>query len=281
MSNFKLPNEKVIVKFIPRKKGMAANVEKDHVISGGMLINTTKRYCAPLQRNGTIANVLTVEEKEYLEKETGLNLSVYGDFFKNHFVILSKEDAANTLDLSHPIDYINYKILLAYSKSEIAPSWSERNKNQTYIFAITKEDEEILEKQQKSDIKKEAYKLYGKLEDNHDELRSIYRLMSNKPISKDTKISFIKQQLEDKIDLSPASFVSVVKDKSYHTKALINKALDLKIIVKKLNKFSTADGLDLCYAGEIATFENAVKYLEDPLNQEVRDLIEAKIEKQS
>ena len=37
------------------------------------------------------------------------------------------------------------------------------------------------------------------------------------------------------------------------------------------------DGLDLCENGSVATIENAVKYLENPKHQDVKDIIEAKI----
>ena len=110
-NKFTLPNKVVTIKHISRKKGMASNVGEDHVIAGGMLTGSIKKFQAPLLRNGAIANVLTNAEKECLEDLTGLELSVYKDFWTNHFVSLFKED--NKLDLSNPMDYISYKILLA------------------------------------------------------------------------------------------------------------------------------------------------------------------------
>jgi hypothetical protein len=41
---------------------MAANVESNHVISGGLLSNAVRKFSAPLQRNGSIKTVLTNEE---------------------------------------------------------------------------------------------------------------------------------------------------------------------------------------------------------------------------
>ena len=38
-------------------------------------------------------------------------------------------------------------------------------------------------------------------------------------------------------------------------------------------------GLELCEAGEVPTFDNAVRYLDELRNQEVRTIIEAKLEK--
>jgi hypothetical protein len=58
-NGFSLPNDIITVKFIKKNKGMASNVEASHVISGGMLIGSVKKFVAPLTRNNTIANVLT------------------------------------------------------------------------------------------------------------------------------------------------------------------------------------------------------------------------------
>jgi len=108
-NDFTLPSDVITVKYIKRKKGMASNVGDDHVISGGMLSGSIKKFQAPLLKNGSIANVLTREEKVYLEEATGLDLSVYGDFWTTHYVTLFKDD--NLFDLSNPMDYISYKIM--------------------------------------------------------------------------------------------------------------------------------------------------------------------------
>jgi hypothetical protein len=278
-SGFSLPQEKIVLKYIKRNRGMAANVDKNHVIAGGMLTNSTKKFSAPLQRNGSIKNVLSEDEKTLLEQLTGLNLSVYGDFWQNYYVTLYKEDANNILDLSNPMDYISYKILMSLSKTEIAPSWKERNKNQTYQFAITREHEEMLETKGNYDSKKEAFKLYGKIEDSKEQLLGVLKLLTNKNLSKDSKLDWLQHELEKIIDKEPQKFLSAVKDKSLHSKLLLNNAVEAGVVLKKGNKYSTADGLDLCDAGEIATFENAVRYLDEPKNQEIRSIIEAKIEK--
>lgn len=276
--SFTLPNEIVIVRYIHRNRGMAANVDKNHVISGGLLSKAVRKFCTPLMRNGSIANILSNDEKEYLESITGLNLSVYGEFWNNFRVSLHKEDANNRLDLSNPMDFISYKILESL-KNEIAPSWKDRNNKQTYQFAICREDEEMLEAKSKYDSKKEAFKMYGKIEDSKDKLLSVLKLLTNKPISSESKLEWLQHKVEEFIDNNATQFVNVMNDKTLYTKILINTALDKGIIIKKSNKYSTVDGLDLCNSGEIATFDNAVAYLDNVKNQEVRALIEAKINK--
>lgn len=278
MEGFKLPNKQITIKFIGRNVGMATNVDKNHVISGGMLVNAIKKYSAPLQRNGSIANVLTSAEKTELERLTGLNLSIYDSFWETYRVILRKDSAANILDLSNPMDYIGYKILLAY-REEIATSWAERNKKATYLFAITEDEEVEIEDNTKLNIKKEAFLAYVKLEDDKEQVLGLLRLLTNKPISQDSKLPWLQGQLQSIVDANPAKFLSVIKDKSLDTKLLVENAVNKKVLIKKSHKYSTADGLELCRSGEIPTLDNVIKYLEDPLNSEIRAIIEAKTAK--
>jgi hypothetical protein len=273
-NKFTLPNTIVNIKYLKRKKGMASSVSEDHVISGGMLSGAVKRFQCPLLRNGSLANVLTNDEKEFLEKSTGLNLSVYSEFWGNHFVSLFKDD--NRLDLGNPLDYISYKILLNL-KDDVSPTWAERDRKQTYQFVITSNDEELNERKVSFDVKKEAFKLYGKIEDDKDKLIGVLGLLTNKPISKDSALTWVQTQVEAFLDSKPESFVSIMKDKSLDTKLLVQEGVDNKIILKVSNKYKTADGLDLCENGQLPTFENAVSYLDNPKHQDVRSFIEAKL----
>lgn len=274
---FSLPNEIITIKFIPRKKGLAANVDDNHVIAGGMLEKAVVRYCAPLnQRNGSIKNVLTNAEKEYLEHVTNLNLSVYGDFWVDHFVKLYKQDESNKIDLSHPFGYINYKILQHYP-DEICLDWSKRNEKPTYKFCIVKEGDIDNEVKSKLDIKAEAFKLYGKIEDDKESLIGVLRLLSNKLVSENARPDWLQAQVQTHVDNNPHKFVALLKDPSFDTKVLINKAVERGVIIKKGDKYSTADGLDLCADKGIPTFANAVLFLNDPANTDVRTIIEARI----
>jgi hypothetical protein len=277
VEEFTLPNDIVIVKFIPRKKGMAANVPDNHIMAGGMMPKSIIKYAAPLQKNGAIANILTSTEKQYLEKVTGLNLSVYGDFFKNFFVSLFKDDASNKFDLSEPLDYISYKILSVCP--EVAPDWEARKLNPEYRFAITREGEVQDEKKKALDVKKEAFKAYGRIEDNQEKLVSVLKLLTNKIVASTSKIAWLQGQIELIIDEEPQKFLNVIQDPHFETKALINRGVEAKVILKEGNLYVTNDGIQLCEAGSTATFANAVRYLNDDKNQELRLLLEARIDK--
>jgi len=279
---FTLPNEKVTIKYINRRTGMAANVDDNHIISGGLLTNAKIKYVAPLLKNGAIANVLTNEEKEHLEEilGEGVNLGVYGkdSIWYDLQVTLGKDDAGNTLDLSNPVDFMKFKILEANHR-DIAKSWAERNNSQTYRFAIVREGEVRNEVKRKLDIKKLAFKLYGKIEDDKDKIISVLKLISNKVPARTSSLEWLQGTLEEQLDAKPQKFVDILEDPDFDTKALINKAVEAKVIVRRGNQYSTEDGLDLCKPGEVPTFEKAIKYLNDDLNQEARLMIQAKTDK--
>jgi len=274
VNKFELPQHEIVVKFIPRRKGMASSVNDDHVISGGMLQGAVNRFSAPLLRNGSIANVLTRDEKELLEELTGLDLSVYGNFWSEHYVALYKDD--NRFNLGNPMDYISYKILL-YLKDDIAKSWTERNDKQTYRFVITSSDEELSEKKVGLDNKKLAFKLYGKIEDDKEKLLGILKLLTNKPISSASSLKWLQTRVEDFLDNKPAAFIELLNDSRFETKLLIQTAEEKGVIIKHGNKYQTIDGLELCENSQVATFENAITYLDNPKHQDVRSFIEAKI----
>lgn len=276
---FELPDKRVIIKHIPRNKGIAVNLPNNHIISGGMLVNSTKKFTAPLQRNNVVKNVLTDAEKKHLEKVTGLDLSVYGDFWTDFTVTLRKEDSANMLDLLNPMDYISFAVLRSLDKVSIAPSWEDRNKNLDYEFAITYEGDDIISSKKSFSVKAEAFKAYGKIEDNRDLLIVVQRLLSNRPISKDTSLEWVQSEVGQIVDNEPEKFLSVINDTGFHTKVLIYKGIDNGYILKNGNRYSTEDGLELCNAGEIPTLEKAVEFLDEPKNGDIRSLIEAKIEK--
>lgn len=278
VKGFTLPNERVTIKFIKRNKGLAADVGSSHVISGGMIEGASRKFCVPLLRNGGLKNVLTNEEKEFFEKGhfSGVNLSIYSDFWKTQYVSLEKLDTI--LDLSVPEDYLKYKILLAWD-SVIAPSLQQyklENKG-TYQFYVTKDGEELKDRSKKLDLIKAAWKAYYKLEDNRDVLVSIIYLMTGKKLSENSTMNFINTEVETLVDTRTKDFLALVEDPNFETKTLIALAENVGIILKRNGKYETVDGLTLARQGEIASLSNAVSYLVDPKNQEVRDLIEARV----
>ena len=65
-----LRNEKVIVRFISRARGMVTDPR--HILYGGMANGAKVRFTTPLLRSGGFADVLTKDEKKFLEYKLGL-----------------------------------------------------------------------------------------------------------------------------------------------------------------------------------------------------------------
>jgi hypothetical protein len=133
------------------------------------------------------------------------------------------------------------------------------------------------EVKKKYDAKKEAFKLYGKIEEDKPQLLGILKILEKKPISANSDLDWIQGKVEGIIDETPKKFVDLIKNPAYHTMLLLNKGLEAGVIQRQGNKYATTDGLDLADVGQIPTFDVAIRYLDDPKNQEVRTLIEAKI----
>jgi len=278
-NGFVLPNNTVVVRFIKKSKGLASTVKDDHIISGGLLEGATRRFSVPMLRNGGLKNILTQEEKEYLENGPfmGVNLSVYGDFWTDYNVRLGKDDT--TLDLSNPEDYLKYKLLVAWDQV-IAPSLEEYKKTQrpSYQFYMVKEGEEQRLMSKDLSITKKAWKLYNKIENNRDILISVLNLLSNKKVASSSSIDFIQTEVETIIATRTKDFVNLMEDVDFETKSIISRAENEGIVVKKSGKYETIDGLSLANRGELASLPNAVKFLNDPKNQEVLELIKARLE---
>src|SRR5574344_1693519 len=105
-----------------------------HILYGGMAEGAVRRFTVPRLSSGMFVNVLTDNEKAYLEEIMGLEYNALSIYKKvDHFwddsnenginrVRLTKQD--NYLNLADPEDYIRYKILLA-NKDYIASSLQE------------------------------------------------------------------------------------------------------------------------------------------------------------
>jgi len=282
-----LRNERVIVRYILRPSTMVPN--KNHVLYGGMAETAIRRFTVPRLSNGSFKNVLTNQEKEYLEHVMGLEfnaLSVHNR--KNNFwddsnpegfgrVELHKQD--NYLDLSVPEDYIKYKVLLA-NKDQICPSMQELEERPkaTYQFVILSENAEAASSLKRVDATKNCWKEFGKIEDDADVLRTVIELLEKRPLAPKTRLDFLQGKVSELIESDPRKVLSVLTDDYLPAKVLIKKAVEKGIISWRNDLYYIReDGHPLCELGENSTLNNAAKYISSPKQQELKFTIEAKI----
>lgn len=282
-----LRNEKVNVRFISRARGMVTDPR--HVLFGGMATGSKVRYTVPLLRSGIFADVLTKEEKKFLEYKLNLEpnaLSVHNRV--NNFwndaneqgigrVELIKGD--NIFDLSEPIDFIKYKILLM-NKDQIAPSVQalrDRPKA-TYRFVIISEGDTAKAATAKVSLKAQAYMEFGKLNEDKDKMRVIIEAIDGRPTSANSKIEYLQGKIGELIESNTKIFLSVVRDPLLPNKVLIKKAIEAGIIANRGNYLYLREGnTPLCDNGEEPTLNIAAKYLSLPKHQDLKFSIEAKL----
>ena len=283
-----LRNERLIVRFVPRPTAMVQNPK--HILYGGMAETATRSFVVPrLNSTGMFKNVLTNEEKNFLEQAMGLEynaLSVYNKV--NNFwddsnpmgigrVTLHKQD--NYLDLSVPEDYIKYKILLA-NKDQIAPSLQdlEDRPKATYQFVIISEGAETSANLNKMDVTMKCYMEYGKVENDLPTLKTVIELIEGRPLSPNTKLDYLQGKVNEYIQRNPRQFYSVIKDELLPAKVLIKKCLEAGLIGKKNDTYYLKqDGSPLCEMDEESTLNNAAKYLTSIKQQDLKYLLEAKV----
>ena len=280
-----LRNERVIVRYILRPTSMVPN--KNHVLYGGMAETAIRRFTVPRLSNGSFKNVLTNSEKEYLEHVMGLEynaLSVHNR--KNNFwddsnpegfgrVDLHKQD--NYLDLSDPLDYIKYKVLLA-NKDYICPSMQELEDRPkaTYQYVIISENAEVQMNLSKNDAKMECFMEYGAIRNDKDTLRAILEILTGRPVTAQTKLDFLQAKVMEYIESDSRRFLSTIKDPLLPAKVLIKKGVEAGIITRR-NDLYYYDGSPMCEMGEDSTLTNAAKYITNVKRQELKYTLEARL----
>ena len=280
-----LRNERVILRFVPSPNAMVQG--KGHVLSGGMADNATRSFVVPRLSSGNYKNVLTNNEKAFLEKVMGLEedtLSIYrrrdnfwDDSNPNGIgkVTLRKQD--NYFDLSVPEDYIKWKVLLA-NTNFICPSLQElRDRPKaTYQYVVISENAEAQMSLDKNETKMECYVEYGAIRNDIDRLRIILELLTGRPIASTSNLPFIQGKVMEYIDSDPRKFLSIIKDELLSAKILIKKSVEAGILTMR-NDLYYYEGTPMCEANEDSTLNNAAKYISNVKRQELKYSLEAKL----
>lgn len=283
-----LRNERIIVRHVPRQSSTIQNPK--HVLYGGMAETAIRVFVVPKLSSGRYVNVLTNDEKAYLEHIMGLEEDALSIYKREHNfwddsnpdgiskVMLKKQD--NYFDLSSPEEYIKYKILLA-NKDFIAPSLKalEDYPKATYQFVIIGDGEETKSAKSNMSNTMMCYKEYGKIEEDADTLSLIIEILDGRPVARTSKLEFLQTKINDLIQANPKTFLAVIQDKMLPTKVLIKKAIYAGVIVKKGDfLYLRSDGKPLCEEGEDPTINMAAKYINNPKHQSIKFALENELQ---
>ena len=281
-----LKNEQVIVRYLPKQSRMVSNPK--HVLFGGMAENATRTFVVPMLSSGRYVNVLTDDEKDFLEDIMGLPKNAMSIYKKvDNFwddtneagiskVTLRKQD--NYLNLANVEDYIRYKILIA-NKDYIAPSLEalETHPKATYQFVILTEESETKSARKGMTILMQCYTAYGKIEDDVDALRIIIETLTGITVHKNTKKEFLQTKINELIQSNSKMFLKIATDPLLQTKVLIRKCIEGGLIAHRGNQYYIREGnIPMCEDGE-PTLNVAAQWINLPKNQEIKISLEAKL----
>jgi len=271
-----LENKTLIIKFHARPRGFINDPR--HVLYGGMIEGGIRVFSTPLLKNGDYKNVLTNDEKEYLEDYMQLGkggLSVYKK--ENNYwdgIRVKLEKGENFFNMASPEDYIKAKVALS-QENIVAPSFDEVKNKLSYMFYAVKDGERDLDLHRKLTAKQEAYKVYGKFEDERDVLEYVCKAIRGSSVSKNTSLKTIQGWIGDIIESNTKEFLIVLQDKQLKTKMIIDKGVQCGAVRFMDGQYFTAEGKPLCDNGE-ANLQSAANYLDHVVNQPTRLKIETR-----
>lgn len=282
-NTFTLPNKKVYVRPIEGRGWLP----KGHEASFLFMDSHYEFVTASLEQGGLI-DPLTPEEREYFEDkarsgmtfETG-DLSIYKkeDNFWHTFKC-RLYDRAKTLDLSNPMDYLTYKMLLT-NKNLICPSSDPADiaRKWEYKYYIAEEGEEVKHRARKVHDKNKAYKAAGRMEGSIEEMQDFlkqYKLRNpkfKKFIPDDAKPEFYMTEIDKILEDDIATFLEIVDDPLFEDKKLLVKALETGAIELVGRSYQNPEGVHM---GDSAN--ECVKFLNSPANNDIKMQVIGRIE---
>ena len=126
------------------------------------------------------------------------------------------------------------------------------------------------------DITRECYMEFGKIENDIETLMTVVELLDGRTVSSNTSKEFLHTKIDTFIQSNPKAFLKVVKDEMLPTKVLIRRSINAGNIIKRGDYlYLKSDGRPLCGDNEDPVLSVAVKYLNNPKNQEIKLSLEA------
>lgn len=286
---FKLPNTVLKLKPIKRARGKHGEIGVHH--EANFLFGNAKNTFSPIiMKKGITSSPLTREEQEFFEdpNRSGLpfergHLSVHNKKEDNFWI--SKESRIRLgedpieFDLSDPMSYIKYKILLSNDEiicpdpEYLEPTHPKNKLTYKYVFEPLNYHEN--KKAEKYDRTRDIYKFLGRIEANRSAMINFLTLINpKKRVPANATMELLRGELNSYAENMPDKFIEIMKDEDRDVKALIKRAVDIGALNREAMSFSLPDGREL---GE--NLKDTIEFLKNPENQKVLDLLKVKTDK--
>lgn len=249
------------------------------------LENTYDRFVLPTKKKGAFKNALTKEEKTLLEGilGEGMDLGVYKKYGKLSFwsdFVVKLDKYGLRLDLSDPMDYLSYKVLLMNS-SLIAPSYEKRLTHATFKYYISDGKAESAEIQKQVNLTGKAFTTYGKMSQSKVKLSAflkVYELATRNialKIDENSTVDFLSEQVSLIVNANPKKFLEFVEDQMFDIRLLIAEAISVGAVTNSSDRgLNTVDGVPLG-----RNLSQAVAFLNMEANSDILFAIQAKVKK--
>jgi len=277
-STFTLPNKTVMVMPIIRKGSWLPEGHDGEFMYTG----TTLRLTVPIHGvTGQLIDPLTEEERIFFEQPSVLSmnpgdLSIYKKGRDNYWakfeVKLTKDGLE--LDLSNPIQYLQYKVLLV-NTDLIAKSFEDRFAGGGKRFMLVDKDYEVKTKVDNANLMQSVWMEFGAIKNSTNKLRNVLKICTEKALSKNVKLEFLIAEVTKIIEEDPNKFISVITDDNFEMRSFIEDAIEVGAIVKPAkNRYAFAGEPD-----EVYTIDQLITELDpEGINQDKYFKIKTQIE---
>lgn len=280
--SFTLPDKKVKVVPVIKKTWLPEGHEAAFLFQEARHVFTVPKS----SRTGAYVNPLTSEEQHCLENHPGLSLSegdlsvhkTVNNYWKTSkgiggFKPIKLGKNAIVLDLSDPMDYITYKVLLI-NKDYVAANAQEVRGKLSYKYMIVDLEYEDEALSSEANLFADAYSKYQSIREDKATLGDVLFLIKNVRVSPTSKLEWLQGEIGKVLAKNPKRFLDVVNDPTMQTKLLLSKGIQANAILRDGTVYRTAGG-DLMGT----TTEQAVDFLNNKSNSDHRMVIEARVNK--
>ena len=217
-------------------------------------------------RSGRLYTGLTEADAARLGEKLGYDLKPSSEFWKTFFIRTSGRDII--LNTEEAIDELKYLFLKSHKRVKNSIFEHKATAN----FVLINEEEEARKSNVHNKAKRQAIREFDKM--SSSDIKKALRLYGKR--SENMAAELAENKLFEIIDADPQGFIDKwINNQGRETQYLIERAISENIIRRNKRQYS--------YGTETIGYgiEDAIVYLEDPKNQELRITIKAELDAKS